>query len=261
MSTLRRSASQMRTETTQEEEKPRPRWFDWVEKNALPKRFEFPRPKREVTRWQKRGPMTRRDWVHFYRWAAKNAMPREIPPPHCDDKPPAAKDAEDGKKKKKEKKKKTYTFAELIEHAAQISQPRDPREKYEYPPPPDYPYAPKISLKEPAKKDPGRPFKPPTVPKWFNHLELETEFWSTLRFPIIQAALNYKPTANVLRLALPRMVPPLRPHCSIPEPPIEFIPPRRRMTYRQWREHLRRLEYLAKPVARPYYDDMCDYVY
>ncbi|XP_018795341.1 PREDICTED: uncharacterized protein LOC108972903 [Bactrocera latifrons] len=250
---------QTATESVAEEEKPQPRWFDWVERNAVPKRFDFPRPKREVTRWQKRGPMTRRDWVRFYRWAAKNATPREIPPPHCPEQPPAK--VEEGKKKKKEKKKKTYTLAELLEHAAQISEPREPRDKYIFPPTPDYPYAPKISLKEPAKKDPGRPFQPIKVPKWFHHLENETEFWSTLRFPIFRPALNYKPTANMLRLALPRMVPPLRQHCPIPEPPIEFVAPRRRMTYRQWREHLRRLEYLAKPTARPYYVEMYDYVY
>ncbi|XP_036332856.1 uncharacterized protein LOC118744169 [Rhagoletis pomonella] len=257
MSSLLRVSNQTTAEPV-EEEKPHPPWYEWVQKNALPKRFEFPRPKREMTRWQKRGPMARRDWMRFYRWATKNAVARKIPPPHCSDKPPSK--GEDAKKKK-EKKKKTYTLDELLAHAAQLSEPRDPREKYVYPPPPDYPYAPQISHIEPAKKDAGRPFQPPKVPKWFHHLEIETEFWSTLRFPIIRAALNYKPTANILRLSLPRIVPPLRPHCPIPEPPEEYVPPRRRMTYRQWREHLRRLEYLAKPVTRPFYDDLYECMY
>ncbi|XP_061390827.1 uncharacterized protein LOC133326164 [Musca vetustissima] len=126
----------------------------WIEKNSQPKRYNFPRPciRREPSRWAKRGPMARKDWVRFYNWAAKNATPKPPYQPKIRSK--------DKEKEKKSETKDPIPFEELLEHAEKLATPRTRRQKYEYP----------------------------------------------------------------------------------------------RMSYRQWREHKRRLEYLAKPIYRPVID-------
>ncbi|XP_019892826.1 uncharacterized protein LOC109612849 [Musca domestica] len=223
----------------------------WIEKNSQPKRYNFPRPciRREPCRWAKRGPMARKDWVRFYNWAAKNATPKPPYQPKIRTK--------DKEKEKKTEPKEPIPLEELMEHAEKLASPRMRRQKYEYPIPPDYPYAPQIHPKKPAKKDRGRPFKTPEVPPDFQHIELEIDFWSQLRFPTRSSTALYNPTENILKLAQPKVIPPLKQHCPIPEKPVEYVAPRRRMTYRQWREHKRRLEYLAKPIYRP----VTDYYY
>lgn len=219
----------------------------WIERNSQPRKWVNLSKwfvKREPTRWAKRGPMTRKDWVRFYNWAAKNAAPKVVSMP---------KKKPDGKEKQKEPLDPSV-MEEVMEHVKKLAMPRKPRVKYVYPDEPDYPYSPKIEYKKPAKKDKGRPFEPPEVPEVFQHIDLETDFWSQLRFPLRPSVTKYKPSENVLKLAQPRITPPNPPHCPIPEKPVEYVPPRRRMTRRQWQEHLRRIEYLAKPVYRPVVD-------
>ncbi|XP_013105195.2 uncharacterized protein LOC106085475 [Stomoxys calcitrans] len=220
----------------------------WIEKNSQPKRYNFPKPVRlKPTRWAKRGPMARRDWVKFYNWAAKNAAPK---PPY---EPKLRKrDIVDAKKAKESKEPLPYE--ELMQHAQNMAIPRIRRNKYEYPPEPQYAYIPQIDPKRRPKRERGRPFRTPEVPPDFQHIELEIDFWSQLRFPIRPSTASYNPSKTILKLAEPKVVPPLKQHCPIPEKPVEYIAPRRRMSPLQWREHKRRLEYLAKPIYRPIID-------
>uniref|UniRef100_A0A1B0GB69 Uncharacterized protein n=1 Tax=Glossina morsitans morsitans TaxID=37546 RepID=A0A1B0GB69_GLOMM len=224
----------------------------WVDKNCQPKMFNFSKymflTKREPTRWAKRGPMTRRDWVRFYNWAAKNALPKKL------HEAPDAQVPEKKKKKKLAPGEEPPTLEKVLEHFDKLATPKKPRKKYEFPPPPAYPYSPKIHFKLDAFHDKGRPFQPPRVPRTFQHIDVESEFWSKMRFPIRPSTRNYVPSPNILNLAKPLKRPPAKPHCKIPEKPIEFVPPRRRMNRRQWREHERRLKYLAKPVYRPLFE-------
>ncbi|XP_075145720.1 uncharacterized protein LOC142220453 [Haematobia irritans] len=221
----------------------------WIEKNSQPKRYHFAKPiRREPTRWAKRGPMARRDWVRFYNWAAKNAAPK----PMYEPKVKKRVDKTDDKKTKEPKERVSYE--ELMERAETLARPRKRRSKYEYPPEPVFAFIPQLNPKRPPKKERGRPFATPDVPPDFQHDELEIDFWSQLRFPLRPSVFTYNPTENILRLAKPKDVPPQKQHCPIPEKPEEYVAPRRRMSSRQWREHKRRLEYLAKPIYRPVID-------
>uniref|UniRef100_A0A1A9X1K9 Uncharacterized protein n=1 Tax=Glossina brevipalpis TaxID=37001 RepID=A0A1A9X1K9_9MUSC len=223
----------------------------WVDKNCQPKMFNFTKymflTKREPSRWAKRGPMNRRDWVRFYNWAAKNALPKKV---HVEPEEEAPKK----KKKKLAPGEEPPTLEKILEHFDKLATPKKPRKKHEIPPPPVYPYSPKIHFKLPPFHDKGRPFQPPRVPRTFQHIDVESEFWSKMRFPIRPSTRNYIPSPNILNLSIPLKRPPIKPHCKIPEKPIEFVPPRRRMNRRQWREHERRLKYLAKPVYRPIFE-------
>lgn len=234
----------------------RPRWVQFIDRNANPKNHFFPRPPRELTRWQKRGPMSRKDWARFYHWASENAVPRPDAVTLL-----ANKDARRAKRLQKLKKpeilpRKTRNhrkvvivdkrLSEVFKHLGKLSAPKTPRKKYERPEI-NYPYAPLINSKGSPKKDPGRPFPLPIVPERFYHQELEIDWWSQLRFQISRSALKHKPTLKEILMSKPRVSPPLVSHCPVPEPIPEIIPKRQRMTYKQWKEHLRRLEYLSKP--------------
>ncbi|XP_046804334.1 uncharacterized protein LOC124419353 [Lucilia cuprina] len=210
----------------------------WIQKNCQPKFRQYPRPLPSFSRWAKRGPMTRSDWVKFYKWADLKAEAKQLP------KPPE-------EPKKKRKKRFKITLEDLLEDIEKLSAPKMPREKYQFPQPINYPYAPKIHWNEPAKRDPGRPFPTPKVPFDFQHIELEIDFWSKLRFPVRPEALRYTPSKNILNLSQPRITPPLEPHCPIPPKPLEYVEPRKRMTRSQWKEHQKRLAYLAMPVYHP----------
>lgn len=217
----------------------------WIRRNCQPKIRCVPiyRPCYKTTPWAKKGPMTAKDWKRFYEWADKNAeaktlrkLPKTLGPP---------------KFKKKRPAYEEITPEELIKDIDKLAMPKKPRSKYFPPPPEKFTYSPKIYWNEPAKHDRGRPFKPPKVPIEFQHLELEIEFWSKLRFPIRSSALTYVPSENILGLAQPRITPPLEPHCPIPQKPKEYVQPRKRMSRRRWEEHQQRLLYLARPVCRP----------
>ncbi|KAM7360456.1 uncharacterized protein ACRADG_005462 [Cochliomyia hominivorax] len=216
------------------------RQLNWIYKNAQPKIRKFPRPRPFFSRWSKQGPMSRNEWVKFYKWADNKAEPKKLPPPKATE--------EDSRKKRKKKSK--INMDSLVEDIEKLATPKKPREKYEYPPSIKYPYLPKIDWYEEHKPERGRPFEPPKVPMDFQHIELEIDFWSKLRFPIRPAALKYTPSENILELAQPRVTPPVEPHCPIPPKPMEYVAPRKRMSKRQWLEHLKRLEYLASPVDR-----------
>ena len=217
----------------------------WIRRNCQPKIRRVPiyRPCYITTPWAKKGPMTAKDWKRFYQWADKNAEAKKLPKPS---KPP-----EEPKLKKKRPSHEEITADELLQDIGKLAMPKKPRGKYVPPPREKFTYSPKIHWDEPPKHDRGRPFKPPKVPDEFQHIELEIEFWSTLRFPIRPTALTYQPSANILGLAQPRITPPIEPHCPIPKKPKEYVEPRKRMSKRRWEEHQQRLLYLARPVCRP----------
>ncbi|XP_065355034.1 uncharacterized protein LOC135949414 [Calliphora vicina] len=216
----------------------------WLQKNSQPKVRQITRSLPSFCRWAKRGPMTRTDWVKFYKWADLRAEAKQLPKPQ----------ATPGDEKKKRKRALKITLENLLEDIEKLALPKLPREKYQYPDPIKYPYSPRINRNKPAKHDSGRPFPTPKVPFDFQHIELEIDFWSKLRFPIRPSALKYTPSENILNLAQPRITPPLEPHCPIPEKPLEYVEPRKRMNRRQLREHQKRLAYLSRPVYHPVTD-------
>lgn len=223
----------------------------WLEKNAGPKRRNLAKliVKREPSRWAKPGPLSRRDWRRFYAWAAKNAVARPEYEPPVEEEIIEKKGPDD-----EEEDEVTPEMRE--EHIAKLATPRKPRQKHPVPVEEDFPYSPKIHYKKPARKDKGRPVILPEVPKQFYNNEAREIFWIDYRFPISRKAIKAKPKKRFILMAQPRVTPPEVPHCPIPEKPEEYVAPRRKMTSRQWKEHKRRLEYLAKPVYRPYCE-MC----
>ncbi|XP_016990602.1 uncharacterized protein LOC108052669 [Drosophila rhopaloa] len=225
---------------------PQPSWVAWCERNSKPVKRPRPRVVRKLTKWQKNGPMTKKDWKHFCAWAALRTRPREPEPPKPAKLPCVAKYLPCAKKKRH------LDEDELRERMLELANPRKVTQKYSITDRPPA-YSPVISWGKPPHRDPGRPFKPPFVPVCFPTDELEAEFWAQLRFPVRQAALLGKVTPRILNLSKPRSYPPT-PHCPIPErlpDPLDVPPPpRKKFTSREWRLHQIRLIYLSKPVIR-----------
>ena len=223
-----------------------PSWAAWVEKNAKPKTVPTPKPKkRKLTPWQKRGPMTRRDWVHFYRWASKRALPKRAKPQPPLPEPP---------REKWQRPAKQISYETLITHMEKLSKPKYVEKPYESEDSDDeLTFNPIIKWGCPPHHDKHRPYVPVVLPPEFQHIELEQDFWYEARFPVKPGALTYHPTENIKRLALPKIIYLDRLHCPYPIPEPEYIDPRRKFTRKQWREHKRRLEYLARPVRRPFW--------
>ncbi|XP_017112139.1 uncharacterized protein LOC108135787 [Drosophila elegans] len=222
-----------------------PSWVAWCDRNSKPVKRARPRVIRKLTRWQKEGPMTKKHWKHFYAWAAFRAMPRKPEPPKSEKLPCAAKYLPCARRKRH------LDEDERLERMLMLAKPRKITEKYTaYAKPPAY--SPVISWGKPPHHDPGRPFKPPHVPRCFPTDEIEGQFWAQLRFPVRQAALMGKATPRILNLAKPRPYPPT-PHCPIPpriRDPLDVPPPpRKKFTSRGWRMHQIRLIYLSKPVS------------
>ncbi|XP_017085011.2 LOW QUALITY PROTEIN: uncharacterized protein LOC108117207 [Drosophila eugracilis] len=227
-----------------------PSWVAWCDRNSKPvKRFRKAKA-RKLTKWQKKGPMTKKDWKHFCAWAAFRTQPRNPELPKPDKYPCEAPYLPCARKKRKLDK------YELQERMLKLAKPRKITKKYRMPERPPT-YSPVISWGKPPHRDPGRPFKPPHVPNCFITDELKGEFWAQLRFPVRQAALNGKVTPRLLTLSKPRQYPPI-PHCLFLKgtlKPLEVPPPRRKkFTKRGWRLHQMRLLYLSKPVLRKNFD-------
>ncbi|XP_017060743.1 uncharacterized protein LOC108101065 [Drosophila ficusphila] len=230
----------------QENDKPKtPSWVAWCERNSKPvKRRRF-RMKKKQTRWQKSGPMTKKDWKHFFAWASNRAMPREL-----ELKPERLPCLESHMPCNLRKRK--LDEDELLEKMQLLAKPRKITQKYDVRNMPPA-YSPVIFWGKPPHHDPGRPFKPPYVPGCFVHNELEADFWAQLRFPVRQAALKAHISPRIRNLSKPRTYPPI-PHCPIPEKVLDPLdvrpPPRKKFTPKAWRSHQIRLMYLSKPVFR-----------
>lgn len=251
---------------TNANKKPQPSWMEWANRNSEPKRRYWPRPPMEHTIWQKKGPMKRKDWRRFIAWAVENAAHRDLREiikrtqerNEKHEEYIRKRDKEMGKKVPKIKKNKPPKFdiMEILETVARLARPKYYTPKVNLEEEEDWPFSPKIHWNKPAHKDPGRPFVPFQIPCCFVHDEVEHDFWSKIRFPVRQAALNYKVSSNIKKLAKPRKYPQPIHICCFPPPPIyEYVEPRKRMSYNRWQEHKRRLQYLAKPVQRPYYQE------
>ncbi|XP_016994945.2 uncharacterized protein [Drosophila takahashii] len=225
---------------------PPPSWVAWCDRNSKPVKRLRIREIRKLSKWQKNGPMSKKDWKHFCAWAAFRARPREPELPKPEKIPCLAKYLPCGRKKRH------LDEDELQERMLTLAKPRKITEKYNMQDRPPT-YSPAIIWGKPAHRDPGRPFEPPHVPSCFPHDDLEGEFWAQLRFPVRQAALLAKVSPRILSLAKPRPNPPT-PHCPIPKKILDPLdvppPPRKKFSNRAWRLHQIRLIYLSKPVSR-----------
>ncbi|XP_017060745.1 uncharacterized protein LOC108101067 [Drosophila ficusphila] len=224
---------------------------EWCDRNSKPKSPRLtPRVRPEPTRWQKPGPMDRNDWANFhsrYQIEAAAAVENVLR-------------MEGGIQKKCGKvckeKKTSEDIESLKENEQRLSMPRWQRKKYIPPPPEEYPYRPRITGKPVQCPERGRPVKRTAVPHCFQHIELEIEFWANLRFPVSQNALRASPKKKILELSRPRKCPP-KPHCPGPNNSEDQMPRRRKMSPRQWRLHLQRLEFLSRPNQRVLAELLC----
>ncbi|KAM8704258.1 hypothetical protein ACLKA7_008802 [Drosophila subpalustris] len=235
----------------------RPSWKDWVERNAKPK-LRYINPNKahsQPTRWQKAGPMTRDQWVNFYKWLEEKG---ETNHQNSQTKPKFKTRPEEGRRQlipgvffcvenhKREKREKQRQLQAKLEA---LSVPRVTREKFVAPPARIFTYRPQLSYRDPPRLEVGRPSKKPPVPCCFQHDDLEAEFWANIRFPISKRALRAKPTQKLIELAKPRVYPP-KPHCPIPQNMDDQPRKRTKMTAKQWQQHLARLKYLSRPNPR-----------
>jgi len=67
----------LKSKTQVQPQQPPPPWAAWCDRNSKPVNRKRPRVMRKLTKWQKNGPMTKKDWKHFCAWAAFRARPRE----------------------------------------------------------------------------------------------------------------------------------------------------------------------------------------
>ncbi|XP_023166092.1 uncharacterized protein LOC111596211 [Drosophila hydei] len=236
----------------EEEEKPEPSWVAWCERNSHPIKRHLHREERCVTRWQKPGPMKKKEWKHFFQWALRNAMPKEppiveVPIPCAPKYLPCARET------------RKMEMEALVEKMEKLSKPLERKSTPKYhSEKPFYPYSPIIVWGKPAHHDKGRPFPPPFIPCFFSNNELEDDFWASFRFKVRPAALKARPSPRILSLSKPHVKPPNPPHCPIPKKtpePLEVPPPKRKkFTPRGWKLHQIRLIYLSKPVSRPEFE-------
>jgi len=180
--------------------------------------------------------MGKKDWKRFFKWCAERCQPIDHTP-----KPEPVPVDKKGRPIKVEKPEVDK------DNMNKMAQPLRPVQKYVYPKKVEGPYIPTIDPKKPAKLEKTRPVKPPKIPCCFPNDEIKGFFFYTLRYTISPWAMKCKAKPRTIELAKPRVIPPAVNHCPIPEVEPEYIPPRTKMTYRQWKAHQRRLEYLAKP--------------
>ncbi|XP_017968816.1 uncharacterized protein LOC108660066 [Drosophila navojoa] len=239
-------------------------WQQWVDRNAKPKNtFVAPSVRLPPTRWQKPGPMNREQWIHFYKWAKKNARP---PPAHRAEL--AQRQMQAPTQIQQPKLSPFDPYSPLIymyiasemhanrqkekslqQHFETLSQPKHKRKKYVKPPKREYPYRPQLCNRPPPRPERGRPVAKPKVPCCFQHENLRLDFWSKIDYKISPNALRAKASKKVVELAKPRTYPP-KPHCPLPAKPEEPVPKRTKMSARQWREHRIRLNSLSLPNPR-----------
>lgn len=230
----------------------RPSWKEWVDRNSQPKqRYIYP-TRFPPTRWQKAGPMSRDQWVKFYKWLETNgernpqnkqARPKPIPKENRQLIPGVFFCVENQIKEEREKRHQLQTKLESL------SQPKLRTEKFVKPAPRPFAYRPQLSYHGPPRPEVGRPIKKPPVPCCFQHEDVEAAFWANIRFPVSKKALRAHPTQKIIELAQPRTYPPKQ-HCKIPVKKEDQPRKRKKMSSKQWRQHLARLEFLSRPNPR-----------
>ncbi|XP_070853158.1 uncharacterized protein [Drosophila suzukii] len=214
---------------------------EWCDRNSKPKSpVVTPLVRPEPTRWQKPGPMGRNEWANFHSSYQVDAMAS------------AALRKEQrliGGKQNSDSKPTSEDDDFLRENQQRLSMPRWQRRKYIPPKPEEFSYRPHLNGRRTPRPERGRPVKKPSVPCCFQHVDLENEFWANMRFPISRKALVACPSKKICELSRPRQIP-QKPHCSVPMNFDDQMPKRRKMSPRQWRHHLQRLEFLSKPNPR-----------
>ncbi|XP_034486008.1 uncharacterized protein LOC117790622 [Drosophila innubila] len=236
----------------------RPSWKDWVERNAQPKQRYIIPSRSKPTRWQKPGPMTRDQWVSFYKWLEarggtnhQNAQPTTRLEPNPSPNRQERRQVIPGvffcvNSQMKDKREKRRQLQAKVE---KLSQPRIIREKFVAPPIVPFAYRPQLSYRDPPRPEIGRPVPKPPVPCCFQHEDIEAAFWANIRFPVSKKALRAKTTQKMYELAQPKSYPP-KPHCPIPKNTNDQPRKRKKMSRKQWRQHLARIDYLSMPNPR-----------
>ncbi|XP_016960525.1 uncharacterized protein LOC108031517 isoform X2 [Drosophila biarmipes] len=226
---------------------------EWCDRNSKPKVpvvQPFVRP--EPTRWQKPGPMGRNEWANFHSSYQVDAMASEML--RKEQRLKGGKQSPDRKGKGSEPTSEDDDF--LRENQERLSMPRWQRKKYIAPTPKEFPFRPHLTGRRTPRPERGRPVQKPTVPCCFQHVDLENEFWANMRFPISRKALLAYPSKKICELSRPRQLP-RKPHCPVPVNLDDQMPRRRKMSPRQWRLHLQRLEFLSKPNPRVMAELVC----
>ncbi|EDW38523.1 GL11968 [Drosophila persimilis] len=227
---------------------------EWCLRNAQPKP-SIPPFKPEPTRWAKPGPMNLDDWVNFYKWCQVNAAPIERPPIKKEPPPPPTPERVPRMAEAPKAPIVGWTRCESggnrdeQDAFSRLSSPRWRRGKYQPPPPEVFAYRPRLAYQPRPMPEPGRPANKIKVPCCFQHDDVESEFWATVRFPVSKNARSTMPSRKDCELSRPRAVPP-KPHCPLPSQNAYLMPKRKKMTARQWRAHQQRLKILAQPSER-----------
>nr|XP_044250037.1 uncharacterized protein LOC108056037 [Drosophila takahashii] len=214
---------------------------EWCDRNSKPKAPKItPVVRPEPTRWQKSGPMGRNEWANFHSSYQVDAMAS------------AALRNEKRLKGGRQIQGSNPSSEEddnfLRENTQRLSMPRWQRKKHNPSPPEKFAYRPRLTGRRTPRPESGRPVEKPAVPCCFQHVDLENEFWANMRFPISRKALIACPSKKICELSRPRKF--RRLHCKVPTKSDDQIPKRRKMSPRQWRLHLQRLEFLSKPNPR-----------
>ncbi|XP_055847738.1 uncharacterized protein LOC129913207 [Episyrphus balteatus] len=202
----------------------KPRWKQWVDANAKPKVLTIHKASPMPTRFRKPGPMREEDWERFHKWINQSMTKKCLPNDQAT------------KSRKKRSQRKP-----LQERLNELALPKNKCEKYNSSSPHVYTFKP---ITNSSRKTVIHSSKCVRVPKWWNHEESEMSFWRDMRFPISYRAFQYQISNRIEDLAKPKKFP-IKPHCPVPEPPVFEPIERVQMTKQQWKEHLRRLEYLS----------------
>ncbi|XP_020814046.1 uncharacterized protein LOC110188620 [Drosophila serrata] len=194
----------------------------------------YPSEYKGTTRWQKPGPMSRNEWAIFHSRYQENAASAA--------KAEASEDRLSNRMSGGSVASQSTVARE--EHIWRLSRPRWERSKYIPPPKEVFTYRPKTNGRPYPCPERGRPTKKPKVPCCFQHEDIEAEFWANLRFPVSRKALEALPSKKTCKLSRPREI------CWEPPRFEGEIYCRRKMSPRQWRCHLERLQYLSLPNFR-----------
>lgn len=208
---------------------------EWVELRSKPKVLAIRRLKRQLTRFQRNGPMKPsqfKKWYNKQMLTLQKAYEKTLM---------IAENVEKEKYKARRRMKIQFIDWQRLE---ELSWPRRLIQKYKFPLEEDFPYNPKIFLNKSPKKGKCRPFIQKQIPPCFMHTILEQDFWYEYRFPVNKDAKRFKPTAREDRLSIPKTVQ--------PAPQQEAGPPRQKMPKSRWSKHLKYLNFFAIDKSKMY---------
>lgn len=218
---------------------------EWVQLRSKAKEVYRPKPKkRKLTRFQRKGPADMKKFKKWYKMQMKKLQQVYEKTLQL---------ADNIKREKNKRRRLRRPRIEYLdwERLEEMALPLWYTPKYIAPLEEDFPYAPQVNPKIPAKKGKARPFIQKQIPCCFMHDILEMDFWFEYRFVIRKSAMVYKATAYIKKLAEPKKVPQDPPHCPIP-PSTDYSSPREKMNPSRWLRHIRYLKFFALPKHKMY---------